>query len=273
MKVGIWNSFSKSASMWLILLSCISPVSQAQDTDEDNDDGGGWSFAAAVGIEREPGYTGSDVYEVEADFNIQAVYEIENRAYFFNLGEAGIAVMPDNKTRLRALLEYEPGRENDSDPALEGFPEVEDTVELQVDYVRKLNDEISVGGIVQYDILNRGKGLVGFLVAQYEKDLTPLWEFEGRVDLSYGDKDHIQTEVGISDATAATTGFDAYSPSGGYKGITLELGLAYEATEHVSIFGEISIERYGSMMGDSPLIAEAGNDVTTEAALGVRYDF
>lgn len=56
--------------------------------------------------------------------------------------------------------------------------------------------------------------------------------------------------MGLSGATVLA----AYTTPGGYKGATINLGLAYAMTERSTLYLEVSVERYGSKMANSPLI-------------------
>lgn len=250
-----------------LLLFCASEVVADDRTDV------GWSYEFGVGVELEPVYTGSDVYTSEADVNLEASYQANNgHRYFISLGEIGAdwAIRPS--LRLRTNLEYEFGRDNADDTALAGFPDVDDTVEAQTILFWQVG-QVVVGGGLQVDVLDRGKGLVGFLGAKYQRLLTPKLSLRTEIDLSFADAEHMLTEVGISDATAVVTGYRAYKPSAGFKGVSTALGLDYTLASDWSVLVAGSLEFYGSNMSDSPLIAVSGTDTTYEISLGLSKLF
>ena len=146
----------------------------------------------------------------------------ERVAYFGSLGEVGVLYPLAPDTFVRGVLEYEEGRDNADDPILASFPVIDDTVELQIGVGRQFGD-LTLGGAVQVDILGRGKGLVGFVGGRDGVDLGPRLEMEAGIDVSFANATHMNTEVGISAATATASGQAAYYTPGGYKGTTASL--------------------------------------------------
>ncbi len=257
-----------------LLCSCFSMVISGQLSAQDSDiNTSRWAFNLVTGFEREPVYTGSDVYISEADFNVEAVYQAsEKREYLLSLGEIGVTWKLNEKSILSTVLEYEFGRDNDDDPVLANFPEVEDTVEAQAVFMHDVGP-IALGVGFQYDILNRGKGFVGFLGAAYRTELSEKMGIRTQIDISFADAEHLETEVGITPATAAVTPYDSYSPDSGYKGVSITFAMDYSVSKHWSLFSSLSAENYGSLMSESPLISEEGTDSTYEASVGIAYAF
>ncbi len=250
-----------------ILLFCASNVGAENRTSV------GWSYDLGIGVEFEPVYTGSDVYTSEADLNLEASYHSSNgHRYFISLGEIGVDWLIGPEMQLRTNLEYEFGRDNADDPALLGFPEVEDTVEAQTILFWRAG-EVVIGGGLQIDVLDRGKGLVGFLGASYQRLLTPKLSLQTDLDISIADAEHMFTEVGISEAIAEVTNYSAYKPDAGFKGVSTALGLEYSLRSDWIVHWSGSIEFYGSNMSDSPLIAANGTDTTYEISFGLSKSF
>ncbi len=243
------------------------------DDDYDDDDGPGWSFEVSTAFESEPAYTGSDTQVSGFGFDAIATYAAPSGTeYFLSLGELGVRFQPTQDSVLQAVLEYEPGRQNEDDPILSGFPKVDDTVELQLAYGRGFGP-LTFGAILQVDALNKGKGLVGFVAATYDADLSERLSGTASIDVSFADAEHMNTEVGISQATSAATGLAAYSASSGYKSTSVGVELEYALSEQMSLFSGVAAELYGSNMSKSPLIAVHGRDTTYEAEIGVAYRF
>ncbi len=233
----------------------------------------GWAFKVGVGVEYEPTYVGSNEYSTEAGVALEAAYTTANDVTWF-AGTDGIGVEfePFEATRVKLNFEYEFGRDNDDDPILTGFAEVEDTIEFQAVIIRELGDfEVGLG--FQQDIRNRGKGFVGFVGAGYEKALTDRLSWNANFDLSFANSTHMNTEVGITAADATASGLSRYKASGGYKGASFGLGLDYALTASTTLFANASIETYGSAITDSPLVRDHGSSTTQEASLGVLFNF
>jgi len=241
--------------------------------DDDDDNNSPWSIELELGVEQEPAYTGSDVYVTEPGLEIEVAYNsTAGHEYFVSLGELGVRWALGDDRLLSTLLEYEPGRENENDNALNGFPVVQDTVELQVEYQQNIGPVIA-GAWLQYDIRNRGKGTVGFLGVAYERQINERLGMQLQSDLSFADAEHMQIEVGISAETAQITGYEQYAPDSGYKGLTVSLGLNYALTQQFSLLTEVSVEHYGEIMAKSPLIKDEGTAINHETFLGVQYEF
>ncbi len=233
----------------------------------------GWYVDAFAGIEREPTYTGADRYETEADLDLRAIYRADSgNRYFVSIGEVGAVYEFGDDRLFAAVLEYEEGRENDDDPILEFFEEGEDTLEAQLTLARRWGNW-TLAGVFQPDILDRGKGLVYFVGVGFDRMLTDRLRLSSAVDVSFGDSEHLETEVGISPEVAASSGLAAYSPDGGYKSTSIRLDLGYEITRDLELIFQSEIEFYGSEMADSPLIAEEGDDINSELGLTLRYRF
>jgi len=158
---------------------------------------------------------------------IQVAYSVNaGHEYFVSLGEVGVRWALGENQRLSTLLEYEFGRENEADSALDGFPVVQDTVELQAAYQRK----------------------IGFLGVAYRRQVNDKFGLQVQADVSFADAEHMQTEVGISAQTAQITGFDEYALNSGYKGATVSLGLQYSADSPL-IKDEGSASTYEASLG------------------------
>jgi len=254
------------------LLTTGNAMAQTFDQDDDDDDSP-WSIELELGYELEPAYTGSDVYVTEPGFNFEIAYTTDaGHEFFVELGEIGVRWALGDERQLETLLEFEPGRDNGEDSALDGFPDVPDTVEFQVGYEQQLGP-FTAEAIVQYDIQNRGKGTVGFVALGYRNQLTDRLGLQLRSDLSFADAEHMAIEVGISESTAQETGYDAYSPDSGYKGATVAMGLEYAVTQQLSMRSVLSVEHYGPNMADSPLIRDEGTPTNYEALVGFIYEF
>jgi len=240
---------------------------------EDEKDVSPWSIELQLGYEIEPAYTGSDVYVTEPGFNFEVTYSTDaGHEFFVGLGEIGARWELGDDRLLETLLEYEPGRDNEDDSALDGFPEMPDTVEFQVGYEQEIGP-FTAEAIVQYDIQNRGKGTVGFIGLGYRNQINSRLGWQLQSDMSFADAEHMAIEVGISENTAQQTGYAAYSPESGYKGVTVAMGLEYAITQQLSLRSEIAVEHYGAIMADSPLIKDEGTPTNYEAIVGFQYEF
>ena len=263
-KIGFKAVLAASSVAWQVQALADDPLEMTDSP---------WSVELNLGVEREPAYTGSDVYTTEPDGNIELTYTaVSGHEYYVSLGEIGARWALGEGRELSTILEYEFGRENDADTALNGFPTVQDTVELQAIYQQSVGPLI-LGAGLQYDIRNRGKGTVGFIGAAHRRKLNSKLDMQVQFDLSFSDAEHMQTEVGISPEVAELTGYEAYSAKSGYKGASVIFGLAYSLTNQIQVRSHLAVEQYGSIMSDSPLIRDEGTPTNVETAVSVSYRF
>jgi len=261
----------KRLSVIYITALLITLTSTAYAEDEDIDKG--WEFELSLGAESEPTYVGSDKSITELQANFEATYRTDYGVdYFIGLGEVGASFSLGNDWELTSFLEFEEGRDNSEDDTLEHFPEVEDTIEGQFILAKHINDW-TIAGVFQPDLLGRGKGLVYFFALGLEQELTQKLSLDTRLDISFADAEHINTEVGISDSVAALSGLDPYTASGGYKSTTLGLQLEYAFNEKWAIVTNADGEFYGKNVADSPLVRDEGTDINYTLGLGVTYSF
>lgn len=232
----------------------------------------GWYFDLGLGVELEPDYAGSKDSSTEPDLFARAFYVGGGHRFFANLGEVGAfwSLAPD--WVLATVLEVEEGRDASDNPALAGLDDIDSTVEGQVTLARRLGD-FTLAGILQPDVLGRGKGFVTFLVLTYDRMLTESLRFATVADVSYGDSTYMQTEFGITGPESLASGLAAYDASAGWKSATLELQVEQFFSEHVSLLLGVSAEQYFSDASDSPLIADLGDDLNFEAGALLRIRF
>lgn len=266
------RAIAKRAIECATLLAILQPVAFAADS-YDNSDDKGWEFDLLLGAMREPTYVGSDKYVTEAGGDFQASYNTGlGREYFISLGEVGVAFELGHDWEFTALLEYEEGRDNGEDPILANFPKVRDTLEGQFILAKKVRNW-TLAGVLQPDILNRGKGFVYFFAMEHEAELSHKLSLNTTLDISFADAEHMNTEVGITNAVAASSGLNAYNASSGYKSTTLGVQLEYAISQRWSVLANAEAEFYGSNIADSPLVKDEGSDTNYATALGVKYSF
>lgn len=250
-------------------ITCAQAVAETAD-----DDDTGWRFEVGIEAEREPAYAGSDVYSNEPGGDLRATFTSRaGHDYYISLGEIGANFNLDDHWGLSTVLEYEEGRENDDDPILAGFAEVEDTVEGQFALYRKLANEWAVGAVFQPDLLGRGKGLVYFVGVQNRQALFNKARLQTTWDVSFGDNEHMNTEFGVSAPAAAASGLQVFDASSGLKSTTLDFAFLYPISRRAGVSVDLGVEYYFSNAADSPLIEVEGSDLTYEVGIGLQFEF
>ena len=235
-------------------------------------DGPGWEFDIIAGVEAEPEYAGSDDLAIEPDGFLRATWLDEpGDRYWVALGGLGLATDFNPDVTLTAELEYEEGREGESQP-LEDFEDVDATIELQVGLWKRLGNW-TLGAVAQPDLLGGIKGNVAFVALGYDTMLSDDLRFDATADVSWGDNLHHDVEFGVNARDSAASGLRQYDPAGGIKSTSLGVGFEYFVSDAWSVLLGAEAEYYFDEAADGPLIEEEGSRVTVEGLLGVRFSF
>ena len=231
-----------------------------------------WHLDGLVGAELEPDYVGSDDSEIEPAVSLRGHFRdgFGNR-YTLGLGEIGIA-FPLRRWAFTADFEYEEGRETEN-AALAGLPDGDATLEGEFALFRRFGD--GYGFVVfQPDLLGRGKGIVYFVGYAYDfLSRDGRWRWTPSLDVSWGDREHMQTEFGLTEAEAAIIGQRTYTLGSGLKSATAGIAVERRFGRRWSLVLGVEAEKYFSEAADSPLLSTLGSDLTFEATTGLFLRF
>ena len=232
-----------------------------------------WHVDGLVGAELEPDYIGSDDSEAEASGFVRALFKDRSgNRYTVGIEEAGAVFYFGERWALGIDLENEEGRETEN-ADLRGLPDGESTLEGEFSLYRRFGNGYATI-VFQPDLLDRGKGLVYFVGYAYDHlSASGRWLLSSRIDLSWGDDEHMQTEFGLTPTQAEILGQPVYTPGGGLKSTTFGLLAKWTFSRRLSLLTSIEAEHYFSKAGDSPLINTLGTDLTFEATLGLYFRF
>ncbi len=232
-----------------------------------------WHIDGLIGAESEPDYIGSDDSEVEPSGFVRALLKdrFGNR-YSLGIEEIGAVFYFGDRWALGIDLENEEGRETEN-ADLRGLPEGETTLEGEFSLYRRFGNGYATV-VFQPDLLGRGKGLVYFIGYAYDY-LAPSgrWLISPRIDISWGDDEHMQTEFGLTPEQAEIIAQPEYTPGGGLKSTTAGLLAKWNFSRRFSLLASIEAEHYFSKAADSPLISVLGSDLTFEVTAGLYFRF
>ena len=130
-----------------------------------------------------------------------------------------------------------------------------------------------MAGVFQPDILDRGKGIVTFVGASYDRMLGEQLRIGPRLDISWADAEHMQTEFGVTPGQARASGFAEYRPGGGLKSTTAGFSVQSFFKRRWSLLADFELEYYFDKASASPLIALEGSEITYEALIGAFFTF
>lgn len=232
-----------------------------------------WHVDGLLGIELEPDYVGSDDSEIEPNGFLRALFKdrFGNR-YTVGLGEVGVVFYFGERWALSLELELEEGRESENEDLI-GLPDGETTLEGEFALLRRFGDGYAYA-VFQPDVLDRGKGLVYFIGYGFDYlTSSGRWRFSPGVDVSWGDREHMQTEFGLTPTEASIIDQPEYTPGGGLKSITAGFTAERFFKRRWSWITSVEVEHYFSKAADSPLITNLGSEINFEATLGLYFRF
>ncbi len=233
-----------------------------------------WYIDGLIGGESEPDYIGSDDSDLEIAGFVRALFrDRSGNLYKVAFEEVGAVFYLGERWAFGVDLEFEEGRESADTEDLGALPDGETTLEGEFTLYRRFGDGYAAL-VIQPDLLDRGKGLVYFIGYAYDY-LSPneRWLFGSRIDVSWGDHEHMQTEFGLTPTQAALLGQPEYTPGGGLKSSTVGFLAQRFFGRRWSWLTSIEAEYYFSKAADSPLIAELGSDLTFEITTGLFFRF
>ena len=234
---------------------------------------GKWFTELGLELENEPGYPGADDSEVELLPVFQLTYRASAKTQFYlGLGELGLKQALSRNWFLMLGAGLEEGRDDDESDVLVGLDPIDDGVDVALSLWRRSGPWVGVVQ-VQRDFGN-DKGTVYFLGGGWERDSADAqWRYAVSADLSWADEEHMRTELGVTPAESARTGYSVFQPGGGIKTATVGFELDRFIKQRWVVFFEAELERYLGDTVDSPLIDTVGSETGLEIALGFRYSF
>lgn len=265
------NHFTRNL---LCLLTCALTLglslSTAHTSELDGDiDEQGWQIELGFGAELEPQFAGAENRQVEPSPFINITYQRDKFQYYTSVVDYGLIYSVAPKWSLGLSTGLEVGRDEDDDQALEGLGNIDDTWELRLDVAYHVNKTLTLGGRAM--TAGAEKDNVYFLAAFVDIP-TPsnAMELELRTDISWGSRQHLQTEFGVTEEQASNSGYPAYFPSAGLKSVGVAINGKYNFSKNWFAFTEFSYEKYDSAGVDSPFTE---NDYDIEAELGLAYRY
>lgn len=229
------------ASLPLLLAAlALPPAAQAQE---------GWGLAADIGLgaETEPDWLGSKDMETSPwiifrNFDVTAPGQPATR----DGSSDGLRVVP--------TFNWRGGRDPGDSEALTDLDDIDRTIEagVRVRYTR--------GPASGYLVVRKGfgghDGLVGAVGAKYRiapNERLTLWPgIEGK----FGDEHFTRTFFGVTEAESARSGYEAYSPDGGFYAVGASLEARYALTPTLAVVGEAEYSRLTGDAADAPFVEE-----------------
>lgn len=229
------------ASLPLLLATlALPPAAQAQE---------GWGLAADIGLgaETEPDWLGSKDMEASPwiifrNFDVTAPGQSATR----DGSSDGLRVVP--------TFNWRGGRDPGDSEALTGLDDIDRTIEAGVRF------RYTRGPASGYLVVRKGfgghDGLVGAVGAKYRiapNERLTLWPgIEGK----FGNDHFTRTFFGVTEGESARSGYEAYSPDGGFYAVGASLEARYALTPTLAVVGEAEYSRLTGDAADAPFVEE-----------------
>lgn len=222
----------------------------------------GISFRLGFGPELAPGYVGA----AEADVGVGVEFDLER----FQIG--GFAIGGEKKQGLgfAPSVRFVEGRAANDFDELAGLDDIDASFEM--------------GGGLAYNASNfTGFAKLRYGIVGHESFVAEVggdYLFSPNPDLTvamgpralWGDADYLQTYFGVSEAEAATSVFEDYTPGSGLVSTGISVEATYEVTDDWQVVGVIRYDRLQGDAADSPLTAD-DDQLTTTIAVTRRFSF
>ncbi|MFS4436980.1 MipA/OmpV family protein [Paracoccaceae bacterium GXU_MW_L88] len=145
-------------------------------------------------------------------------------------------------------------RDEDDDSDLEGLESIDAAYEVGGRVV------YDYGNFRTYAVARRGfgghEGIVGEVGFDYYYQATDRLLISFGPNVTMADDEYMETYFGVSDGDAATSGYSAYEPSGGFKSAGFETQARYAIGEKTAIVGEFEYNRLLEDAADSPIVQD-----------------
>jgi MipA family protein len=135
-----------------------------------------------------------------------------------------------------------------------GLPEVKRTLRASF-YVRYDFDERWRARLTLLpDLLGRQEGVAATLGVSYTTRLTQSTEGSAFTSVAFGDRRHLQTYFGVSDALAQQSGLPAFRPGGSVSEVQVGTSLIHAFHRRWIVFGGVGASRLVGAPAKSPLL-------------------
>jgi len=209
----------------------------------------GWGVAAdiGIGVETEPDWLGSE------DMETSPWVIFRN----FDLTAPGQAATQDGSAqglRVSPTINWREGRDSDDGEALAGLDDIDRTIEAGVRF------RYTQGPASGYLVVRKGfgghDGLVGAVGAKYRiapNDRLTIWPgLEGK----FGNDHFTRTFFGVTEAESIRSGYEAYSPDGGFYAVGASIEARYALSPTLAVVGEAEYSRLTGDAADAPFVEE-----------------
>lgn len=237
-------------------------------------------YAIGVAAVSAPEYAGSDRHETK----LQLLWAYQyGRLRITSSSRAGAALsfasdvpvagvsadlVSSDRLRLGIGLRIDRGRRSSDSPRLAGLPDIRRTLRGRLYASYAFSPGWSVGASIAQDLLGHDGGATAGLDVGYRHRLGTRAEWTAGTGIALGDRRHMNTWFGVTDAQASRSGLAAFEPGAGLKDVHAGIGLTVGLTPHWIAFASAGRSRLLGDAAASPLTRSATG---TSATIGLAY--
>ncbi|AOW11854.1 hypothetical protein LPB72_08745 [Hydrogenophaga crassostreae] len=170
--------------------------------------------------------------------------------------------------RLGASLRVDNGRSFDADPKLAGLPDVRTTLRARLSVSRPLGPRWSWRSSIDQDILGRAGGLRLSQGFGYRWRVSENTHWDLSTSTTWGNGRYLQTQYGISSASAMDTGRTPYLLGSGWESFRTSVQFTHAISENWVTFGGLDLSQLLRGAAHSPLV---GRVTTHGLSVGLAY--
>lgn len=145
------------------------------------------------------------------------------------------------------------GRKENRSDALRGMGDIAAKAEYGAFLNYSLTRQFTLTSSYRYGSRDNNKGSVLDLGAVYSFMLAPTWRMAIGAATSVVDSDYMQTNFGVTNAQAASSGYQVYTPKSGVRDLRASGSLTYIINQRTSMTAVLSYSSLASEAKNSPL--------------------
>ncbi|RZS52336.1 MipA/OmpV family protein [Sphaerotilus mobilis] len=159
---------------------------------------------------------------------------------------------PDMQYGLRITADF--GRKENRSTALRGMGDIKAKAELGGFFNHALTEGLSLTSAVRYGSGIDGHGLVANVGIGYAMPFAQRWRFSVGSNITAANAESMQSDFGVSQAQAATSGYGAYAPGAGLRDVRTSATLSHRFNARTSVMLGLGISTLLGDAADSPLV-------------------
>ncbi len=181
----------------------------------------------------------------------------------------GVSIINTPEFELGLQSGHRVNRDKYRDAATQGLNTQDDGHEFGFFTQRRYGDYL-LGTRVSKDVSQGHEGMLGEIMAGYEKKLSNNLGLSLEVATTWVDEKYMQSYYGADTAKSAQSGLQAYLPEAGFKNASLQLTACYQLSDLWSFGAQLGYTRLLKNVADSPTMSR---DRIEDFVTGLQFQY